>query len=62
MLVYAKGEEDPVVHNVRNSGKRLEVAALDLCGALDDVLRRVADLAQSVRRLPNEALQLRQAA
>ena len=62
MLVYAKGEETPVVHNVRNSGKRLEIAALDLSGTLDDVLNRVAHLAQSVRRLRDQAIPLLPAA
>ena len=34
MLVYAKGEAEPVVHTVRHTGKRLEIAALDLSGRL----------------------------
>ena len=62
MLVYAKGEEKPVVHEVRHSGKRLEIAALNLSGTLDDVLNRVAHLAQSVRRLRDQAIPLLPAA
>ena len=55
MLIYAQGEEEPVVHEVRYSGKRLEVAALDLCGSLEQVLDRVGGLAGKVRALRDEA-------
>ena len=41
LLVYAKGEADTAEHLVRHSGKRLEVAALDLSGTLDEVLASV---------------------
>ena len=62
MLVYAKGEEEPVVHEVRESGKRLEVEALDLSGTLEEVLERVGDLAQKVSAMHKEARGLRPAA
>ena len=55
MLIYAQGEEEPVVHEVRYSGKRLEVAALDLSGSLEQVLDRVGGLAGKVRALGDEA-------
>lgn len=56
MLIYAEGEEvDVVTYRVRHSGKRLEVAALDLSGALDEVLSRVNDLADRIRKLRDEA-------
>ena len=55
MLIYAQGEEEPVVHEVRYSGKRLEVAALDLSGSLEQVLDRVGALAGKVRALRDEA-------
>ena len=55
MLIYAKGERDTATHHVRHSGKRIEVAALDLSGALDDVLRRVESLASRVKALRDEA-------
>ena len=55
MLIYAQGEEEPVVHEVRYSGKRLEVAALDLSGSLEQVLDRVGGLAGKVRALRDEA-------
>ena len=45
MLIYAKGEREPATYHIRHSGKRLEVAALDLSGTLDDVLNRVESLA-----------------
>ena len=55
MLIYAKGERDTATHHVRHSGKQLEVAALDLSGALDDVLRRVESLANRVKALRDDA-------
>ena len=51
MLVYAEGEADEVVHEVRHCGKRLEVATLDISGDLDKVLRRVGKLAKRIREL-----------
>ena len=58
MLIYARddAEVEPVVHEVRNSGKRLEVAALDLSGSLDNVLSRVDQLASRVRELRDKTL------
>ena len=61
LLVYAKGEADTAEHRVRHSGKRLEVAALDLSGTLDEVLDRVRGLADRVTALRDEALELRAA-
>ena len=55
MLIYAEGEADTATYHVRHSGKRLEVAALDLSGSLDDVLSRVEQLASRVRELREEA-------
>ena len=51
MLIYAKGEAEPMQYEVRYSGKRLHVAALDLDGPLSDVLDRVGVLAEKVRGL-----------
>ena len=62
LLIYAKGEAEPVVHEVRDSGRRLEVAALDLSGTLDDVLTRVESMAGRVRALREEARGLPRAA
>ena len=55
LLVYAAGEADEASYRVRHSGKLLEVATLDLEGTLDDVLRRVGDVAARITRLRNEA-------
>ena len=62
LLVYAKGEADTAEHLVRHSGKRLEVAALDLSDTLDDVLASVDRLADKVVALRDEALTVRRAA
>ncbi len=59
MLVYAQGEADAATYKVRDSGKRLEVAALDLSGTLDDVLGRIERLADRIRALRDEARGLR---
>ena len=62
LLVYAQGQEYEETYSVRHSQKRLEVAALDLSGTLDAVLRRVRDLAESVKGLRDEAKMMRAAA
>ena len=62
LLVYAKGEADAAMYTVRHSRKRLEVAALDLSGTLDEVLDRVGGLADQARALRDEALKLPRAA
>ena len=48
-MIYAKGEADAATYQVRHSGKRLEVAALDLSGTLDEILVRVTNLAGMVK-------------
>ena len=58
MLVYAKGEAEPVVHTVRHTGKAIEVASLNLSGRLEDILADVDRLAGNVRALRDEALSL----
>ena len=62
LLVYAQGEADAGSYTVRHSGKRLEVAALDLSGTLEQVLKRVHELAERVRELRDHALRLPRAA
>lgn len=62
LLVYAEGEKPPVVHEVRNAGKRLEVAAVNLSGSIADIRASIDELAQRVRALRDEARQLRHAA
>ena len=53
LLVYARdeGEAEEVSHRVRHAGKRLEVAALDLTGTIDQLLDCVDALANRVRAL-----------
>ena len=51
MLVYAAGETEGSVHELRHSGKRLIVATLDISGSMDAVLERVRLLAGCVRDL-----------
>ncbi len=62
LLVYAQGEADAASYRVRHAGKRLHVAALDLSGALDGVIRRVDDLARRVVKLRDEARSIQRAA
>ncbi len=62
LLIYAQGEREPATYTVRHSGKRLEVAALDLSGTLEEVLKRVHELAGRVRELRDEAGQMRRVA
>lgn len=51
LLIYAHGAPEIATHTVRHCGKRLEVAALDLSGALEGTLARVAALADRVAGL-----------
>lgn len=58
MLIYAKDERDEAnaaTYTVRHTGKRLQVIALDLSDALDDVLRRVEETADRIRALRDAA-------
>ena len=57
LLIYAQGEADMGSYRSRHSGKRLEVAALDLVGPLEEVLTRIAGLADRVRALSAERVQ-----
>ena len=62
LLIYAEGEAETATYDIRNSGKRLEVAALDLRCNLEAVLRRVDSVADRIRALHDEAQRLRPAA
>lgn len=55
LLIYAQGEADAATYRVLHSGKRLEVAVLDLSGRLDDVIVRVEQLARQIVALRDEA-------
>ncbi len=62
LLIYAKGEADPIIHQVRHSGKGLQVAALDLSCPFDEILTQMESLADRVKRLRNETLSMSNAA
>ena len=62
MLIYAKGEAETVVHKVKHSGKRLEIAALDLSGTLDAILTQIRGLADRIIEFRNEARKVPHAA
>ena len=49
LLIYAQGEVAPREYHVRHAGKRLEVAALDISGKLEETLARVEGLSERVR-------------
>ena len=61
LLIYAQGEADPAAYRVRHCGKRLEVAALNLDGTLDDILAGVREIAGKVTALCDEAQGVRAA-
>ena len=52
---YAQGEADTASYTVRHCGTRLEVAALDLAGTLDEVLKNVGRISKKIVSLRNEA-------
>lgn len=62
MLIYAQGEVDTADYKVRHCGKRLQVAALDLSGSLEEALGRVKVLAKEIKALRKEAEERRAAA
>ncbi|HWN41937.1 MAG TPA: hypothetical protein VNW71_06920, partial [Thermoanaerobaculia bacterium] len=51
LLVYAAGEGEPVVHEVVELGRRLEVSTLDLAREPEAILEQVATIAQRVREM-----------
>ena len=56
LLVYAKGEAEPVKYVIPGAGKRLEVFAVDLAGSIEDIHATIDRLARRVRLLRSEAL------
>ena len=49
LLIYAQGEDEPREYHVRHTDKRLEVASLDISGALEETLARVKSLSEGAR-------------
>ena len=62
LLIYAQGEAEQAVHQVRYVGKRLEIVALDLSGTIDELLAGIGKLANRVRALRHEAYRADRAA
>ncbi len=58
LLIYAAGEDEPVIHEVVDLGKRLEVVTLDLTGEPEEILRQVEVVAGRVRRMTAGELSL----
>ena len=61
VLIYAKGERDPAIYEVRNAEKRLEVFALDLAGEPAELLEQISNLADRVRTMASQARVVRAA-
>ena len=55
LLIYAKGEDNEIVHRVRHAGKKLEVATLDISGSVKELHERIGELAVRIRRLCGDA-------
>lgn len=62
MLIYAHGEAEPAVHQVRHLGKHLEITALDLSGTLDHTLAQIKELAEVIKKWRDKARTIRPAA
>ena len=54
MLIYAKDETEEINYRVRNAGKNVHVATLDLSGSLDEILGRVGELGGKIRKLAGD--------
>ena len=56
MLIYAKDEDEveEINYRVRNAGKNVHVATLDLSGSLDEILGRVGELGGRIRVLAGD--------
>lgn len=61
-IVRRSGPSGARISQVSNSGKRLEVAAVNLFGSIDDIRSSIDELAQRVRALRSEARRVRKAA
>ena len=56
LLIYAKGEEEPAVHEISHANKRLTVLALDLTGDPHLVLRQIDTVAEVIRNQTSETM------
>ena len=55
LLIYAEGERQCGSIRVRNAEKRLEIAEVNLAGDVDELLRRIDQLAERVQSLRRDA-------
>ena len=55
LLIYAEGERQCDSFRVRNAEKRLEIAEVNLAGDVDELLRRIDQLAERVQSLRRDA-------
>ena len=60
LLIYAQGEAEAATYQVKHANKRLEVAALDLSGTLEEILERVNDIARQIESWRNQARHLQE--
>ena len=51
LLIYAQGEADPIAHTITHVGKRLEVVAMDLSGAPEEIMAEVSRIADRIRSI-----------
>jgi len=50
LLIYAKGEAEPAVHDIVMADKRLKVLALDLEGEPREVLDQIRQVGSEIKR------------
>lgn len=55
LLIYAAGEADGAVHEIRHLGKRIDVVPLDLAGSPENILHQIDMVAGRIVRLRNQA-------
>ncbi|CAN5584035.1 McrBC 5-methylcytosine restriction system component [soil metagenome] len=55
LLIYAAGEADGAMHEIRHLGKRLQVIPLDLDGTPEQILKQIDVVANRIRGLRDEA-------
>jgi len=51
LLVYAQGEAEPTVHEIRHAGKLLGIVAVDLSGSPEEILAEVGNVAERIRSM-----------
>ena len=59
LLIYAQGAPGETTYQVKNAGKLLMVAALDLSGSIEDILCRVSAIADIIKNLRDKALSVK---